>query len=456
MSFIDVIRRSLRSLLSAKTRTLLTAFAIAVGAFALTLTLGASKGAQGYADTILENNFDPSELIVSKTESLFDSRDTSEPQEYNESFGSISNPSGTSTQVEFLDDADLAQISEITGVSSVRPNITVAAEYITRDGYRRYVSTLEGFDPFTNPDLAAGEIPEAIPDGNIILPLGFLNALGFDNPEAAIGKTIRIGLRQGFNQQEIVANALQNEFEDIQQLLSSQQQTQEREFKIIAVRDEPSALAQPGTELYLYTNQSDIKEMYEFTNEGSAEGSTYLIAFVKVENGKDPTVLEDVQNRIEGVGYSAQSLAETQEFITQFIDVLQGIVTVFGLIAIVASVFGVINTMYISVLQRTREIGLMKALGMRKRTVNLLFLLEAAAIGFLGGVIGALTAIVAGIFFNPLISDQLNLGDVYLIDFDAMQISALVLTLTLVAISAGLFPARKAAKLDPINALRTE
>ena len=456
MSFLDVIRRSLRSLLSAKVRTLLTAFAIAVGAFALTLTLGASNGAQGYADTILENNFDPSELIVSKTESLFDSRDTSEPQEYSESFGSISNPNGTSAQVELLNSGDLAEITEIAGVSSVRPNITVAAEYITRDGYRRYVSTLEGFDPFTNPDLAAGEIPDAIPDGSIILPFGFLDAFGFDSPEAAIGETIRIALRQGFNQQEIIANALQNEFEDIQQLFSSQEQTQEREFEIIAVREEPGALVQPGTELYLYVNQSDIREVYDFTNEGSADGATYLIAFVKVQNGNNPEVLKEVQNRIEDAGYSAQSLVETQEFITQFIDVLQGIVTVFGLIAVVASVFGVINTMYISVLQRTREIGLMKALGMRKRTVNSLFLFEAASIGLLGGIIGAITAIVTGIFLNPFISDQLNLGDIYLIDFDVMQISVLVFALTFVAIGAGLFPARKAAKLDPINALRTE
>jgi putative ABC transport system permease protein len=148
---------------------------------------------------------------------------------------------------------------------------------------------------------------------------------------------------------------------------------------------------------------------------------------------------------------------ETQEFLTQIIDVLQGIVVAFGLIAIVASIFGIVNTMYISVIQRTREIGLMKALGMRKRDIGRLFRFEAAWIGLLGGVIGAGIAIGLGTALNPWITKQLNLGDGNkLLIFDPIQIGALVLILVVVAIFAGWLPSRKAAKLDPIEALRTE
>ena len=83
MYFYDLIRRSLRSLSTAKTRTLLTAFAIAVGTFALTLTLGARNGAQNYANNIIKNNFDPTQLIVTKDGNLFTATDTSQPQVYN-------------------------------------------------------------------------------------------------------------------------------------------------------------------------------------------------------------------------------------------------------------------------------------------------------------------------------------------------------------------------------------
>ena len=79
MYFFDLIKRSLRSLASAKTRTLLTALAIAVGTFALTLTLGARNGAQNYANNIIKNNFDPSELIVTKDGNLFTATDASKP-----------------------------------------------------------------------------------------------------------------------------------------------------------------------------------------------------------------------------------------------------------------------------------------------------------------------------------------------------------------------------------------
>lgn len=108
---------------------------------------------------------------------------------------------------------------------------------------------------------------------------------------------------------------------------------------------------------------------------------------------------------VESKGYNAQSVMDTQKIITQVIGVLQGIVTVFGVIAVIASIFGVINTMYISVLQRTREIGLMKALGMHKRNINLLFLVEAGLLGLFGGVLGSIIAVIAGTLLNPVIWD---------------------------------------------------
>jgi putative ABC transport system permease protein len=139
------------------------------------------------------------------------------------------------------------------------------------------------------------------------------------------------------------------------------------------------------------------------------------------------------------------------------VDTLQGIVIGFGVLALITSVFGIINTQYISVLERTREIGLMKALGMRGRHVSRLFQFEAAWIGFLGGLIGSLVAIVAGLSLNPWITSTLSLGDGnVLLIFQPIPIILLIIVLMAIAMLAGYFPARKAAKLDPIEALRTE
>jgi putative ABC transport system permease protein len=177
---------------------------------------------------------------------------------------------------------------------------------------------------------------------------------------------------------------------------------------------------------------------------------------VIVAGGSDAAKLHAVQDRIKQLGYGAQSVQDTQKFLSQIITVLQGIVTAFGFIAVVASLFGIVNTMYISVLQRTREIGLMKALGMRKKDITKLFRFEAALLGLLGGLLGSITAVVLGTLLNPVIAQKLGIGSQHLLVFKFNQIGLLTLVLIIVATIAGLLPARKASRLNPIEALRTE
>lgn len=163
------------------------------------------------------------------------------------------------------------------------------------------------------------------------------------------------------------------------------------------------------------------------------------------------------QKDLEANQYYSQTAKDAQGLLFTIVNTLQGIVVGFGLLALFASVFGIINTQYISVLERTSQIGLMKALGMPRRGIAKLFRYEAAWIGFLGGAIGSSLAVVLGTWANPSITKLIEIGEGnQVLVFVWWHILALVVTLMLIAIVAGWFPARKAARLDPIEALRTE
>ncbi|RKV92047.1 MAG: FtsX-like permease family protein, partial [Candidatus Saccharimonas sp.] len=147
---------------------------------------------------------------------------------------------------------------------------------------------------------------------------------------------------------------------------------------------------------------------------------------------------------------------DVRKTLLTMVNAAQAALAGFGGLALLASVFGIINTMYISVLERTSQIGLMKALGMRGRDIGKLFRYEAAWVGLLGGLIGVgLASLVT--LLNPVIASALKLGvGTNLLVINPLQIGLLVIGLVAMAVISGWLPSRKATKLDPIEALRTE
>jgi putative ABC transport system permease protein len=452
MQITDLIRRSGRSIKSARGRTLLTALAIAVGTFSLTLTLAASNGAQAFVDQIIRDNFNPSELIVAADDRLFGQNgQQTEPIEYDPSFTGSASPAGVRIAIQQLDESDREAIANITGVEAIRRDIAINTQYITRANQPRYIAVVAAYENFRNPRVIAGSISTPPTDGTILIPEGFIEPLGFASADAAIGQEITVALLD--NTRVNSSPPAAEEF-DITETITDA--IIEESFIISAVLEQATT-SQPGTELNLFVSLRDAERLVDIATRGTLEYQRDTFVYALVEGGEDEAILREVQNRIAAEGYNVQSVSDTQEFLNQIINVLQGIVAAFGAIAIIASIFGIINTMYISVLQRTREIGLMKALGMRSRDVGRLFRFEAAWIGLLGSLIGSLGAVAIGLLLNPWITERLSLGeDNVLLIFKTEQILGLIAGLVIIAILAGWLPSRKAMKLNPIEALRTE
>ncbi|MDB5180060.1 MAG: rane protein of unknown function [Candidatus Saccharibacteria bacterium] len=427
MKISDTIRRAGRSLRQAKARTLLTSLAIGVGAFTITLSLAGGQGGRDYTDAIVKANTDVNELLVTKK-----APQANAIQEYAPNTGGTSTgPLGRS--VATISNADIADIQKIDGVESVTPNYEPSVNYITTEGQKKYVATLATYSPSVALEYAAGSVSGELGDNEIILTQDYAAVLGFANAADAVGKTVVIN-----------ATKLSTSFEKVPQ-------TKDYTFVVKAVSSKSGLAFRSQSSMLISINEA--KNIYTYVNEGTSAYGQFLLTSVHV---KDASKASDIKSVLASKGYDAQTAADVLGTVNTFINVLLGILLGFGALAVLTSVFGIINTQYISVLERTQQIGLMKALGMSARDVGRLFKYEAAWVGFLGGVIGSGFAFIVGTLANPLITKALNLGDISLLKFAPTQVAIVIVGLILISVGAGILPARKASRLDPIEALRTE
>ena len=261
---------------------------------------------------------------------------------------------------------------------------------------------------------------------------------GLDSPEQALGKTISIRVPNGYQ---------------INPFSSKEPEGQDYTFQIVAVFQESilsTEIAVPmedGIEMARYFSQDE--EAYGDKDMG-------LALSVHVD---DPQHVKAVAKAIEDLGdYSAETPEESASSLAGGFRVIQAVLSVFGLIALAVASLGIVNTLIMAIYERTREIGVMKAVGASKGTVRLLFTFEAASIGFLGGVVGVGLAWIFGQIIN-VISHLTFLRDYKSFNISAFPLWLLVLVVALstgIALVAGLLPANRAANLDPIEALRYE
>lgn len=427
MKLRDVTRRAGRSLKNAKARTLLTSLAIAVGAFTITLSLAAGEGGKQYAGEIVSNNVNPRHIMVTKV-----SKQADGPTEYSET-GKTSIDTGEG-KIDTLDKKDVDTIRDVSGVESAHPSLGITPLYIANDNEQKKfeLSTIDIYDNAIAHAYVAGNPGDKLGDG-VVISDEYRKALGFASAQDAVGQTIKIVLAKGGTP-----------------IPGTEKQTFEFSVRGVTEKSKISAAVSAPVLVSL----ESLQRMHDYQYVGTAYESNYMYVMATVHDEKDADV---VKQNIEAKGYKAQTAKDLMSFIFQFINVLQGILIGFGALAVLTSVFGIINTQYISVLERTQQIGLMKALGMRRRDVGRLFKLEAAWIGFLGGALGSGLALAAGTAANPWIRHTLTLGDdTNLLIFQPWTFAVVIVGLMIVSVGAGILPARKAAKLDPIEALRTE
>ena len=214
-------------------------------------------------------------------------------------------------------------------------------------------------------------------------------------------------------------------------------------------------------------NSTDLKAFIK--NAGSATGtkSTNSYSSVKVY-ATDINTVSSLQEEINGMGYQTSSMQEMRESTQKQTRTIQLALGGIGAISMLVAAIGIMNTMIMSVSERTKEIGIMKALGCYVTDIRKLFLLEAASIGFLGGFIGSILSCIVSLVINVIYAMMQGIDTssfstlVSGIMENRVSIIPIWLFLFGVAFSmifglvSGAYPAEKAVKISPLEAMKNE
>ena len=316
----------------------------------------------------------------------------------------------------------LANVKDVAPLASYPALVTI--DGLTGNAF------LQGADPayfrFTGATPVAGEVfkegEDAKNANSVLLTKAVLKLFALKEPKDVIGKTASFRVfvpKEGSDQSEEIPI--------------------DKQYKIVGVTNEENFIAAFIT---LGEMQTHIQVQ------------TYDKAQVRVTKSD---FLDATQALIVKKGFTVAALSKTVEQANKIFQGIQAVLAVFGGIALTVSAIGMFNTMTVTLLERTAEIGIMRTLGASSGDIQILFVAEAVIVGFLGGVMGILFGLTIGFSLNSVMNaaaSHFGGKSVSLFSFPIPFLLFIAIFSAIVGFMTGVFPARRAAKLNPLDAIR--
>jgi putative ABC transport system permease protein len=455
MSFIDLLKFALANLRRAKLRTGLTTLGVAIGTAALMAMVSYGSGLQKtfsdeFSDLELFNTIRLTPSKVDLSTILSFSKKTVKTVGSNDPKKEI-----------VLTDSVLERVRTISQL--IAPNAIVYPEVIfpckvifdtletvvMTEALPAALNTVAGYR-----DIRYGSFFASDSSSDVVVSEILLNRLGFKTPEEAVGKTIKLVTISLDAQSLMNATMLPAQFGSGLPITETAY-----DFRIGGVLSQDIQKLSSGFRLIMPIQTSASVRRLNFLStiellRQNEQKSGYQAIIVRATNQKETEALKAA---LEAIGLNPTSFTDQFEEFKKLFLLFDLALAVIGTIALVVATLGITNTMIMSIMERYREIGIMKAVGAGDGDVRKIFFVESAAIGLLGGiggvVIGRIAAEIVSALANIYVSNQAGVK-LNFFHFPLWLILSAVVFSVAVSLLAGYYPANRAAKIEPVEALR--
>ncbi len=437
MNLLDLITTANHNLFRNKTRTILTIIAVFIGSFTIILSNAINTGVNQFIDKQVESiggdgYIEVMPKVMDEELTALTSGDSS-LKEYDPEKGRLETASITSE--------DLEKIRSVDGVEKMEAYRHASTEYITSKNTDKKFSTSVSLSPDNslNVDILAGKKVDAdSAENEIMLSNDYVKSLGYDSEEAIVGQTVTLAVKQ-----EAKCLFVSNP-----------------EDCIATVDATVTGVQAPGV-LSSFSGGARVNPalnnaLYNLSMEGVPAATADKTYFAV--GSADPAKIDSVKKELSKLGFTVTTIDDAAGMIRTFFDVILVVFNIFGGIALLAAAIGIINTLFMSVQERTREIGLMKAMGMSSGKIFAAFSLEAILLGFWGSVVGILISMLIGHGIDAAAHATFltDFPTFNLVVFNPLNMLIIVLVIMAIAFVAGTAPAYRASKQNPIDSLRYE
>jgi len=447
----DLTDLALRNLREALFRNALTTLGVAVGVASLVAMLSLGVGLQELASKRLSQSGLFDTILVTPKNTF---RGGGRPQREEQQPGK---------PVRVLDEGARKEIEKFPNVVEVYPQIRFFTE--VRFNNKPFATVVAGMPESSKNsgsfDGMKGHFFSSPAADEAILQIEFAKELS-ENTDSLIGQELILRYAE---RQALQANGVGSADHTAEPSGGFSVVPKELRLKIIGIVETEPAQGYGGygnarllipLETAATLRAAQVNDLRDIVRDSAANKTTYASLSVRA---RSPSQVEAVEASIKNFGFNAFSLLDASKSLRTFFSVFDSLLGIFGALALAVATLGIVNTLVMSILERRREIGVLKALGAADSDVQRLFFVEAGVMGLLGGILGVTFGWLLGravTYGTNVYLHRQNLNSIELSSVPWWLVVAALVFAVLVSLAAGLYPASRAAELNPVDALRYE